>query len=164
MEGLSNVKRNENHEIYISRLTTDNFENSDNVLMEGDYNGRHFAIIRHELGFPDAYIEVKEDDWISKTEIADYDQRYDAYQGYVHGGATFYGKCYWNKEDTRTYLGWDYGHCGDYEASSKLYEDCKKWSYAEILMDIARVWEDLEWMNNDHWEELYALPTERDLE
>ena len=162
MEGLSNVRRSVNHEIYISELTEPNFRNSEHVLMEGDYSGRHFAIIRHDLGFPDAYIEVKDDDWICRAEINDDELRYDLYQGSVHGGATYYGRCYWNEEDKRTYLGWDYGHYGDYEACSKAYKGDKKWSYAEILMDVAKVWADLAWMNDDHWEELHALPVERD--
>ena len=141
------------------------------VFMEGDYGDRHFAIIRHQLGFPDAYVEIKEDDYIYKAKISeDFYERYDMYEGFsAHCGATYYGECYWNKDDKRMYLGWDYGHLGDYQAYNSSLEigddgedQGKKWSAVEILMHIAGVIADISWQNEQHWEELHALPEERD--
>lgn len=153
-EGLSNLKVDKNREIYVT--------NGNQVLMEGDYEGRHFAIIRHRLGFPDAYVEIKEGDYIYRADTK-LSERYDLYEGSVHGGATFYDRCYWNDEDHRFYLGWDYGHAGDYEANECYSdEDNKKWTLVEILMQIAGVIADIRWQNDNHWEELHALPVERD--
>ena len=162
-EGLNIIKVDENQEVYVL--------GGNQVLMEGDYEDRHFAIVRHELGFPDAYVEIKEDDWIYKADIDEEcgEQRYYVYQGRVHGGATFYGKCYWNEDDDRFYLGWDYAHAGDYQeyhpySGRNPYENDKnkKWTLAEILMQIAGVIADIRWQNDNHWEELHALPVERD--
>ena len=157
-EGLNNIKADENRKVYVL--------GAKQVLMEGDYEDRHFAIVRRSLGFPDAYVEIKEDDYIYKADCED-SQRYELYQGCVHGGATFYDRCYWNKEDNRWYLGWDYGHCGDYQeyhpyTEEDSYETDKKWTLAEILMQIAGVIADIRWQNDLHWEELHALPEERD--
>ena len=158
-EGLSNVKIDENQNPYALGVSQ--------VLMEGDYEERHFVIIRHEDGFPNAYVEIKEDDWICQAELdGEYDRRYDLYEGCVHGGATFYGQCYWNKDDTRWYLGWDYDHLGDYHEyhpyDNKEKDHGKKWAIVEILMQIAGVIADIRWQNDNHWEELHALPEERD--
>lgn len=166
-EGLKNVKRNDDLEIY--KIGEDWQRGSKtHVLVEGDYNGRHFAITRHTLGFPDVYIEVKPDDYISKCEVEDNTSRYDAFTGQVHGGATYYGKGYWSEGDERTYIGWDYGHAGDYEAYSAFRHpylssnNDKKWSLVELMMSIAQVEAWIESENEQHWEELYALPEERD--
>ena len=157
-EGLNNIKADENRKVYVL--------GGKRVLMEGDYEDRHFAIVRHDLGFPDAYVEIKESDYIFKADCGD-DQRYEVYEGCVHGGATFFGRCYWNEEDDRLYIGWDYGHCGDYQeyhpyTDKNSYEGDKKWTLAEILMQIAGVIADIRWQNDLHWEELHALPEERD--
>lgn len=159
-EGLNNIKADENRKVYVL--------GANEVLMEGDYEDRHFAIVRHSLGFPDAYVEIKEDDYIYKADCED-SPRYELYEGCVHGGATFYDRCYWNDEDHRWYLGWDYGHCGDYQEYHGPYEigddgddHGKKWTLAEILMQIAGVISDIRWQNERHWEELHALPEERD--
>lgn len=159
-EGLSNVKVNEDNEIYVPPKYGERTKSR--VLVEGDYNGRHFAIIRHHLGFPDAYIELKPEDWIVLAPIdanACY-CRYDLYDGSVHGGATYYGGAYWNEADKRTYLGWDYGHCSDFEAySAYLYdkEHDKKWNLLEIMMAIGGVEADIIRQNEDHFEERYKL-------
>jgi hypothetical protein len=112
------------------------------MLMEGDYDERHFVIVRHECGHPNAYIEVKKDDKITTekpSKLAQeygFDDRYEAFSGMVHYGATYYGKAYWNPEDDRTYIGWDYGHCDDYN-SNQTWQGGHKWNFTEILMDVA---------------------------
>lgn len=117
------------------------------LLIEGDYWGRHFAIVRNPIGFPVAYIEVKPKDWIMSVEIdgEDYDTRYDAASMFVNGGATYFGSAYWNEEDDRTYIGWDYAHAGDYYP---LYnngnDDGHKWTICEILMDVAHAVEGMD--------------------
>lgn len=163
-EGLKNIKVSEDSEIY--KVTDESFRGpKTHVLVEGIYNGRHFAITRHTLGFPDAYIELKPYDYIMKAECEDGMPRYDLYEGRVHGGATFFGRCYWHEDDDRFYLGWDYGHCGDFDATSAGWptkNEAKKWTLLEVMMSIAQAEADLRWQNEQHWEELHALPEERD--
>ena len=118
------------------------------LLLEGDYWGRHFAIVRHRLGFPDAYIEVKPDDYIMSVEGEGCD-KYDSTSMYVNGGATYYGSAYWNKDDKRTYVGWDYAHAGDYYPCSYFPDnEGHKWTVYEILMDVAHAVEGMERDNN----------------
>ena len=116
------------------------------LLLEGDYWGRHFAIVRNSVGFPLAYVEVKPDDWIMSIESNDdgYDNRYDAASMFVNGGATYYGPAHWNKEDKRMYIGWDYGHADDYYPRYQGVDEGHKWTVYEILMDVAHAVEGME--------------------
>lgn len=130
-------------------------------LLEGDYYDRHFVIIRHKFGSPDAYIEVKPDDWINKAEPSEYgksmnhDDRYEKAGLWVNGGPTYFGDAYWDSEDKRTYIGWDYAHCDDYdpqwELSSGKEDSGHKWSMIEIMMDVAHAYEGMERDNFEHW-------------
>lgn len=135
------------------------------VLLEGDYWGRHFVILRYRQGHPNAYMEVLPDDWIKTQEPSEYakehhyDDRYDSFSGNVNGGATYYGGAYWDDKDNRTYIGWDYGHCGDYDAwfsrNSGKEDTGHKWTIIEILMDVVHAWEGFERDNRDNqsWKE-----------
>lgn len=135
--------RIENLKIYNEEVYSEQTEEP-TLLLEGDYWGRHFAIVRHRLGFPDAYIEVKPDDYIMSVEGTDYD-KYESTSMYVNCGATYYGSAYWNKDDKRTYVGWDYAHFGDYDPySSSPDETGHKWTICEILMDVAHAVEGME--------------------
>ena len=125
------------------------------VVMEGDYRGRHFVIGAHCTGNPNAYLEVEETDAI-KVEA----ERYDYYDGglsRVNGGSTYYGEAYWDKEDKRTYVGWDYGHCHDYSAMCPQIGG-KKWDLIDILMEIASAESEIETMNEndpEYWNRMY---------
>lgn len=87
------------------------------IILDGEFDGRHFVIISNMNGWPTAYVSVNDTDYIAERELDnDYDSRYD-YLESVHGGGTYYGKAYWDPQDTRTYVGWDYAHLGDYISS-----------------------------------------------
>lgn len=124
------------------------------IIMEGDHMERHFCVVAHHTGNPNAYVEVFPwDSVLYDVEgcILPEEWRSDAL-GSVHCGSTYYGGAYWNRDDNRTYLGWDYGHAGDYQvlpAKWGLREDAHKWTVNEILMDIARANLELETMNDD---------------
>lgn len=157
-DGIANLQMDKDFNLYPSAdvLKKQVESGKKHVIMQGDWEGRHFAIVRHSCGFPDAYVEVKEDDWLYQLDCKDGCCKYDAFEGWVHGGATYYGRCYWDDNDNRFYLGWDYGHCGDYESfSGELFPDIdgrhgKKWLISEVLMDIAGAVHDLDWMNRIH--------------
>ena len=129
-------------------------------LMEGMYYNRHFVVLRHKSGHPNAYLEVLDDDWIKTVEPTDYakehgwDDRYDAFSGYINGGATYYGEAYWDAEDKRTYIGWDYGHCDDYDPwwsqVSGKEDTGHKWNFVEIMMDVAHAYDAFERDNIEH--------------
>ncbi len=132
-----------NYKMYSKELYG-NVGRPDIKLMEGDYFDRHFVILGHHLGTPCAYLEVKEDDRLAKELPSEYgkklnhDDRYESWSGYVHCGATYYGNAYWDSEDKRMYVGWDYAHAGDYIPLEFYGENNDyKWSFTEILMDIA---------------------------
>ena len=110
------------------------------VVVDGDFKGRHFVILAHYMGHPNAYIEVKDTDEIYKRDQKEY---LDFLQT-VHGGSTYYGKAYWDANDLRTYVGWDYNHCDDYTA---LFFGCgTKYTVMDILMEVACAWTELECM------------------
>lgn len=126
------------------------------VVVSGDYGygtKRHFVIVCNSLGFPCAYLEVKNNDWAEKNKQSEPDccDPYDMFEGWVHGGYTYYGKAYWDKEDNRTYVGWDYGHCDDYSPSMPKC-DGHKWTIYEILMDVAQAYIGIFEQNESHYE------------
>lgn len=117
------------------------------IVIEGDYKGRHFIINRF-CGHPNGYIEIKESDYIYFGELDVYEERYDLYEGNIHGGMTYFGRINEMNGDRRFYIGWDYAHAGDYiEYSDKLQlppidmPKDKKWTLLEVLMDVARAWD-----------------------
>lgn len=103
-------------------------------VAEGDYKGIHWCI--RTLGMcPLAYISVPE-------------EQQDKLEGLVHGGLSFWNSKLANKDDNRTYFGWDYGHCGDYMEmptyaknfiKSIMIETAKKYTVSEVIADIKRV-------------------------
>lgn len=113
------------------RRVEDNVE----VLYEEDYKGVHVVIVN--LGkYPTAYCTN-----IVKLAQASDSWDWDA-ENKPHGGLTFIGEAYWNKEDKNNYLGWDYGHAGDFdgyyvdEVQRDVFgEPCKMWTTEDILED-----------------------------
>lgn len=121
------------------------------LILEGDYRERHFVIVAHHTGNPNAYIEVKpwdsvcydeeghkhSDEWIAGTLFS------------VHRGSTYYGDAYWDQSDNRLYIGWDYGHGEDLQVGrdNRVVNDGYKWRLAEILMDVAGASYELEMAN-----------------
>ena len=109
------------------------------VLHKGVCGGHKFCILN--LGtHPTAYVECKLKDC------------YDYHDGRlwdipVNGGFTYFGEAHWDETDKTKYLGWDYGHCGDfagyYEEGTYLAENTKKWTteeiYAEVLNAISHL-------------------------
>ena len=145
MEGIENstLKIRETFELYNAKIYR--------CIMEGDYNGRHFAIVNCH-GHPCAYIEVKDDDAVGTCHRYRCDHHCeDCVSIWVHGGPTYYGHAGWNKDDHRTYVGWDYAHYGDYcnyDDGLQMFPmdtpQDKRWTIPEILMDVAAAWVGLE--------------------
>ena len=106
-------------------------ENNVEVLYEEDYNNVHIVVVN--LGkYPCAYCEnivhldCPSDSW-------DWDTT-------PHGGITFRGAAYWNSNDQRDYIGWDYGHAGDFDGYhtdgiqlTVFGMECRKWHTEEIV-------------------------------
>ena len=112
------------------------------VLHKGQYLGYKFCIMN--LGtHPTAYVECKFDDLKSYN-----DERIDDVA--VHGGFTYLGEAYWDKEDKTTYLGWDYAHYMDYAGYEEIFPDDlrnpdeKKWTTTEIFNEVMVVITQLE--------------------
>ena len=117
------------------------------VIMEGDYRGRHFVIGAYITGNPNAYLEVKETDTIY-CESKEYEY-YDGGLGRVNGGSTYFGRAYWNEDDKRTYVGWDYGHANDYNVRRPGFSENRKWDLIDILMEIACAENEIETINEN---------------
>lgn len=133
-----------NAELYRWNATDD--EPTLKVIMEGDFRGRHFVIGAHRTGNPNAYLEVKDADYINQE--ADEYEYYDGSLSNVNGGSTYFGKAYWNTDDKRTYVGWDYGHANDYNARHPGFGG-RKWDLIDILMEIACAECEIEKLNED---------------
>ena len=108
------------------------YDGTDKVIMEGEFKERHFVILAHHGGHPNAYLEVKKTDSMYKRDPKEYDD----FLWTVHCGSTYYGNAYWDENDKRTYVGWDYGHYGDYSEAFPDNNDTK-WDIIDILMEIA---------------------------
>lgn len=120
------------------------------VVMEGDYRGRHFVIGAHRTGNPNAYLEVKEEDTMYQdSKDLEY---YDGGLNRVNGGSTYFGKAYWDKDDKRTYVGWDYGHADDYNVRMPSFGKNRKWDLIDILMEIACAEDEIYTMNENDQE------------
>lgn len=102
------------------------------VLDEGVIDGFHYIILN--MGWhPTAYVEIPKDHPYYKAGYDDIDIDID-----VHGGLTYSGNM---GKDGEWYLGWDYGHFGDYSGVELMYPldlriGGKLWTYEEILEDV----------------------------
>lgn len=117
------------------------------VLHNGEYKGYKFCILN--LGtHPTAYVECKIENCNGYE-----DERLDDIS--VHGGFTYFGKGFWDKESS--YLGWDYAHYMDYAGYELMYPESmrsfgkKKWTTAEIFEEVKAVIDQL----------INAYPTEK---
>ena len=110
------------------------------VLHEGTYLDHKFVILN--LGMhPTAYVECKIENCRRYM-----DERLDDVR--VHGGFTYFGQPHWTDEDKTVYLGWDYGHAGDFAGYYLKYPEWeilgeKKWTTKEIYHEVKIVIEDL---------------------
>lgn len=111
-------------------------ENNVEVLYEEDYNGIHLVVVN--LGkYPCAYCE-------NIVHLDCPSNSWD-WSALPHGGITFEGEAYWNPDDHRRYIGWDYGHAGDFDGYyvdkiqiNAFYGECHKWTTEEIIEDTKR--------------------------
>lgn len=111
------------------------------VLHSGEYKGYKFCVMN--LGtHPTAYVECRLENCNSYG-----DERLD--EICVHGGFTYLGRAYWNKDDKTIYLGWDYAHYMDYAGYEVRFPACmrnmesKKWTTAEIFAEVKDVIEQI---------------------
>lgn len=112
------------------------------ILLSGQYRGRKFAIL--SLGVhPTAYVELKEEEFQMS-------ENYDNYDLDVHGGFTYIGEAYWDKQDNSKYIGWDYAHLGDFSGVFLIRDDNywntddKQWTTEEIFKEVISVIEQFE--------------------
>lgn len=129
-----------NEDLYRAYEERKNSDVATKVVMKGTYKGRHFMIGASRLGFPVAYVEVKEKDSYIMCEPEEC--REDALHS-VNGCSNYYGRAYWDPEDPRMYIGWRYGEADDYlghrnpEQRDRKQDTGHKWTLAEILMQIS---------------------------
>lgn len=101
------------------------------ILDEGDFENRHYCIIS-QGAHPTAYISLTEEEITQSIDYDDYNDKAN-----VHGGFTYLGKAYWNKNDKRTYVGWDYAHYGDFTYSSfSIFQWGEKYTTEFILDEV----------------------------
>lgn len=105
----------------------------DEILFEGDYNERHY-IIRYMGHHPCAYVEFKnefEEDSEEWNEVL------------CHCGINYKGPAFWNKDDNKFYIGWDYGHLSDwsniYTEEQNMHFNNRKWTTSEIYEEVKNV-------------------------
>lgn len=116
------------------------------ILVNEEYLGHEYLILNLHGRYPTAYVRLKDNEIL---------KHYDDYEIEVHGGLTFLGTPL-TREDG-TWLGWDYGHYGDYtylrskvleDLLEDLYEDMnlsekKKWTTEEVQEEAKSVIEQL---------------------
>lgn len=123
------------------------------ILAYGHIDDRYFFILNIGGDHPTAYVEVFPGDKVGYDDLCNI---------HVHGGITFVpndlhhvtSRCQEVGEeakealDRREYIGWDYGHFGDFmpwdqENELETY-DTKKWNVDEIMADVVSVADQLE--------------------
>lgn len=101
------------------------------ILDEGDFENRHYSIISQGT-HPTAYISLTKEELEQSNDYDDYNDKAN-----VHGGFTYLGKAYWNKNDKRTYVGWDYAHYGDFTYSLfSIFQWGEKYTTEFILDEV----------------------------
>lgn len=88
------------------------------VFEEGSYKGYDYVIVDNGM-FPTAYVSVS-GVWNEGSL-------------HPHGGITYLGVAPWNKEDIRTFIGWDYAHACDQVGN---FIEGKIWTPEEVKEDI----------------------------
>ena len=103
------------------------------ILSEGYYRNIHFVVVNNYGHNLSAYINVEKDD------------KYDSYEDYPvfpHGGLTFGSrsgdKFLPDKGENRIWLGWDYGHLGDY-TSLCTNPNYIKWNTEDVINEAVEV-------------------------
>ena len=103
------------------------------ILDEDDYNGRHY-VITYTGSHPCAYVEFN-DEFERDSELWE--------NVPCNRGANFLNRGPWTyhyniNDDSRIYIGWDYGHLEDYSRYNND-TDTKKWTVKEIREDVKKV-------------------------
>lgn len=118
---------------------SENLINNELLYHEDFGDGTALAVVNNSGANPCAYIQFPGIDY-----IYDYDEVYinrdeDDNDTYVHGGFTFFGRLRSYGLDG-LWLGWDYGHYGDYVRGSSINDkSSKKWTTQEIVEEARRV-------------------------
>lgn len=100
------------------------------ILAEGIYKGRKYCIL--SLGiYPTAYVEYRHE----------FDEESEEYFNIpCHCGITFQDYAHWKKDYSTCYIGWDYGHIGDFvDAGLISQQDGKKWTTEEVYEEVKNV-------------------------
>ena len=115
------------------------------ILYEGEYKGYYFYIVSYGI-HPCAYIEIpKNHRWFGR----DYnDEELENIE--CHGGLTYSDNLHHvlgkEKANGRWFIGWDYGHLGDFEGfylddrfEYGVLKNDKKWTTEEIYKEVCDV-------------------------
>lgn len=102
------------------------------VLWTAEYRGYKYYVC--SMGpHPCAYVENK-DGYDYGTEKAD--------EVPCHGGVTYGGRAYWNEDDDKQYIGWDYSGMYNYD-QNPYWQSLKKWTTQEIIDEVVEV---IDWL------------------
>ena len=117
------------------------------ILYEDDYLGYHFLIVSYGT-HPCAYIEIpKTHRWYKKPYTDEELKNIEC-----HGGLTYSDNLshVLGKEEAngRWFIGWDYGHSGDFEGYYKDFSTEKKWT-KEIFEEVKNVIEQIIIMDDE---------------
>lgn len=114
------------------------------VITHGEYKGKKFTIATFMT--PSAYIEsstaVALTGAITRVERSKLFKDYFDNLNHCHGGVSWVGRIHFPDGVEYNAVGWDYGHCDDYNSligSCWEGDRCDKWTIEEIFADIKNV-------------------------
>lgn len=103
-------------------------------IADGTYKGLDYYVL--SLGtHPTAYIDV------SDTKLAGKD--YNDIDIECHGGLTYGRNRLLTVDKKGWFIGWDYGHCGDYRGDCRFTMGNKRWTTEEIVEECKSVIEQI---------------------
>jgi hypothetical protein len=120
------------------------------IIAIGEHSGVKFYVCSINGTHPTAYLRVPQDMPLYGIGYDEADKLIDVHGGFTYSEGHLYGV---ENDDKSWFLGWDYGHYGDYAGyylRDHLFDNYHKWTTEEIISECASACEELA----SYWESL----------
>ena len=122
--------------IYHANDSKDN-EFPHQILAVGEHSGVKFYVCSINGMHPTAYLRIPKGMPLHGIDYEEADKLIDVHGGFTYSRNSLYGV---ENDDESWFLGWDYGHCGDfagYYLRDGSFSYYRKWTTEEIISECA---------------------------